>query len=460
MGNVITRKLIDKYCNNSYGMYVEYPHKSAWSEDFGDPDLRAALKSLFSTQKSPPLLLYAHIPFCPKQCYFCTCYSMVTKDYQRVKNYLSYLYREIDLFNDFFSANSITPDFEEIHIGGGSPTYLGEKEFDSLIAKLQSLAKFKHVKEFTIEIDPRVTTKERLLYYHSKGINRISIGVQDFEVSVQKAVNRIQPPELIESLLAHDIRKYFGSVNFDILCGLPRQTLESFKKTIETVVKLAPDRVCIIHLTYSPDLKKHQRLMKESEFPTPYERAMLLDEGARILVNNGYVRIGFDHFAKPTDSLAKAFKRSNVHWNALGYRAGDFIDIIGLGASSANRITERYYSQNFYELPEYQTAIDSGRFPVYRGYKLGKDHIIRRGIMHSLRSYFVLNIGKVEKQHSINFNEYFKGEKLLLEDFAKDGILKLSNTEIAITELGKHFTFLVCRIFDKFNKINRGTDVS
>lgn len=460
MDNLIIKKLIDKYRDNSYGMYVEYPHKSAWSQDFNDSDLRTALKSLFSSKKNPPLLLYAHIPFCPKQCYFCTCYSVVTKDYARVKNYLSYLDREIDLFNDFFTENSITPDFEEIHIGGGSPTYLEDKDFDCLIEKLQSLAKFKQLKEFTIEIDPRVTTQERLLYYHSKGVNRISIGVQDFDSGVQKAVNRIQPPGLIESLLSSDIRKYFVSVNFDILCGLPRQTLESFKKTIETVVKLSPDRVCIIHLTYLPDLKKHQRMMKESEFPTLYDRAMLLDEGARILVNNGYVRIGFDHFAKPTDSLAKAYKSGNVHWNALGYRAGDFIDIIGIGASSSNRITAEYYSQNFYELPEYKEAIGNGRFPVYRGYKLGKDHIIRRDIMHTLRSFFALNIEKIEKQHSINFNEYFKQEFPLLEDFAKDGILKLSKTEIAITELGRHFTFLVCRIFDKFNKINWVTDAS
>ena len=453
----LLKRLIKKYGNNVYTMYVEYPHKSFWSNAFDDTAFRMALEKLFANDKQIPLMLYTHIPFCPKQCFFCTCYSVVTKNYEAVKQYMRSLFGEIDLLCAFFQQRGITPNFTEIHLGGGSPTYLNESEFDLLIEKLELLVDIKRLKEFTIEVDPRAVTKEKLKYYHQKGLSRISLGVQDFDLDVQKAVNRVQPPGLIEALLTPEIRKYFTSgINFDIPCGLPRQTRASFKKTIDKLIELSPDRTCVIYVNYALDLKAHQRLINQSMVPDFYERSVLFHDAAVNLLNNGYERIGFDHFAKKADSLAKAMREKSLHWNGLGYRAGKFLDIIGIGASSASRMTEYYYSQNFYEIENYEAAIANNKFPVYRGYKLDGDIIIRRDVIHRLRSYFCLDFADIEKAFNIDFNEYFKEERFWIDELAKDGIIELSGRGIIITEMGKYFTFLVCRIFDKLNRIKIG----
>jgi len=452
----LLRGLLRKYGDDKLGMYIEYPHKSRWSSGFSGRDYRTALKNLFSSNKDAPLLLYVHIPFCPRQCYFCSCSSVVTRDYERIKRYLQCLYREIDMFREFFESNSITPNFKEIHIGGGSPTCLKEKEFDELVAKLNSLGAIKKAKEFATEVDPRFTKKENLEYYYSKGINRISIGVQDFNTDVQKAVNRVQPLELIEALLEPDVRKKFTSINFDILCGLPRQTRESFNDTIETVIKLSPDRTCLLYLDYAPEVKKHQRFMKESEIPDFYAKSVFFHDALRRLTESGYVRVGFEHFAKSTDELAKAAEMKTLHWNALGYRAGKFLDIIGLGSSSASRITERYYSQNFYAPDEYEAAIMKGDLAIYRSHKLNNDEIIRRDIIYRLRTYFSLDFTDIEKEYSINFKTYFSNEEAMLKALAKDGLLELSENKMGITEVGRYLTHVVCRVFDRFATIKKG----
>ncbi|MEW6558264.1 MAG: oxygen-independent coproporphyrinogen III oxidase [Elusimicrobiota bacterium] len=454
----IMNNLIKKYDVSSAFMYGEYPHKNFWSKKFNDTDFRIALKSVFSYRKDIPLLLYVHIPFCRRRCFYCTCRTFVTNDYERVKDYLNYLYREIDLYHEFFDKNSVMPNFREIHFGGGSPTILYRKEFDQLIEKLQPIVNIKNLDEFTIEIDPRVTTKEDLLYYHLKGINRISLGIQDFDPEVQKAVNRIQPLELTENLLIPDIRKKFKSVNFDIICGLPKQTRESFRKTIDSVIKLSPDRICLLYLIMSPEFSQHQKLMKESELPNAYERTMFFVESHQRLINNGYIDIGVDHFAKPTDDVAKGLKNKTLFWSGLGYTPGRYHDIIGIGTSSASRITDYYYAHNIYAIPDYETSITNSKFPIFRGYKLNDDDVLRRNIIHDLRTYFSLNCRDIEQKYSIEFKKYFKEEKTALEEFAKDSIIELSDDTITITETGKHFAPLVCKVFDKFIRIGKKYD--
>ena len=444
------KKLLDKYDVSKAYMYGEYPHKNYWSRDFNETDYRNGLKELFSTQKNAPLLLYAHIPFCKRQCFYCTCRTFITKDYERVKNYLKNLYAEIDILRDFFYKNSVKPNFREIHIGGGSPTILYRKEFDELIEKLQGIVDIKNLDEFTIEIDPRVTGTDDLLYYHSKGINRISLGIQDFDLEVQKAVNRIQPYELTEKILAADIRKHFKSVNFDIICGLPKQTRETFRKTIDSVIKLSPDRICLLYLIAAPEFSIHQKLMKKSELPNVYERTLYFLEARETLINSGYVNIGVDHFAKPTDAVAIGLKNKTLFWNGLGYTPGRYHSIIGIGTSSAHRISDYYYAHNVYPLADYAASVTQGKFPIYRGYKLNNDDIIRRDIIHHLRTYFSVNFSEFEKKYNIIFKEYFREEKNKLAEFEKDGILMNSDTSINITEIGKNFAPLVCRAFDKF----------
>jgi oxygen-independent coproporphyrinogen-3 oxidase len=440
--------LIQKY-NSEVFMYGEYPHKSFWSFQFDEGDFRTALEGLFSCRKDVPLLLYVHIPFCSQQCFYCTCRTVVTRNYERIKNYLNQLLHEIDLFRNLFDKNSVTPNFREIHIGGGSPTVLHEEEFDLLIDKLQSIADIKNISEFALEIDPRGMTKEKLRYYHSKGINRVSFGVQEFDLDVQKAINRVQPSELLEELLTPEIRNLFTGINFDILCGLPRQTRESFRRTIDTVMKFSPERIALLTMCYSPDFSKHQKLMNESEIPDLYERTILFLESVQTLLNDGYVRIGLEHFAKPTDDLAKAAKNKMLFWCGLGYTPGRYHNVIGLGTSSTS-IISGCYAHNVYELSEYEAAIKGNLFPIYRGHKIRDDDVIRCDIIKTLRSYFSLDYRQIEEKYDIEFEKYFKEEIAALDEFVKDGLVELSDNAITITELGKSFTGFVCRSFDRY----------
>lgn len=446
----IDGNLIRKYGYNAF-MYIEYPHKRYWSEEFNDPDFRIALEELFAGDKNVPLLLYVHMPYCQKQCYFCTCHVEITKDYEMVKNYLNVLYREIDLFLSFFDQRSIRPNFREIHLGGGSPTYIYEEEFNELIEKLGSLVDISGLNEFSIEIDPRRVKRDRLKYYHEKGINRISFGVQDFDLDVQRAVNRVQPAKLTENLLTGEIRKCFKhGINFDIICGLPRQTRETMRRTMQKVVEMSPDRICLNYLDYAPKFAPHQLLMPKAEIPDVYERKVLFLEALEILLGNGYVRTGYDHFAKPTDDVARAMENRTMQWNSLGYTPGRCVDMIGIGVHSYSRVGPDYYSQNVYELESYEAAVARGEFPIYRGHKLNRDDVIRRDIIQQLRSYFRIRYQDVEKKYGIRFREYFKKEETVLEEFARDGIVELSDGGITITELGRQFANLACRSFDKY----------
>lgn len=447
--------LTKKYDTTAF-MYTEYPHKSFWSQEYGDGEFREALMNLFSRNKDKPAMLYVHIPFCEQLCWFCTCHMSITREYEKVKNYLQFLFREIDLLREFFDKNSITPNFQEIHLGGGSPTFVDEKEFDQLIEKLNSIADINGLSEFAIEIDPRRVDKERMKYYHAKGINRISFGVQDFDVEVQKAINRLQPPELIENLLTADVRERFSNgVNFDVICGLPKQTPETMRKTCKRVVQMSPDRVCLNYLHYSPQFAPHQKVMidgsngRPTRLPDFYERKMLFLEALDVLVNNGYVRTGYDHFAKPGDAVAKSMKEGKMQWNELGVTPGRYVDVLGIGVFSMSTLGECYF-QNYYELPDYEAALTSGRFPVYRGHKLTSDDLIRRTVIHTLRNFFSLHFLEVEKRYSIDFKGYFEKELTALEGFVRDGVVELSEDSMTITELGHQFANLVCRTFDKY----------
>jgi len=446
--------LLEKYGINlyNYGSYIynEYPHKSTWTEKFEEKDFRTALKSSFINRKDIPRLLYVHIPFCDKRCSFCLCHTVITNDYDRIKYYLNNLFNEINLLKKFFDENSITPEFQKIHIGGGSPTILHEPEFTELINNLQSIADIKSIKDFAIEIDPRTANEEKMILYHDLGINRISFGIQDFNDEVQKAINRVQPLESIERLISPNIRKYFDSVNFDILCGLPKQTRDSFRETIDTTLNLSPDRIMLMFLTYSPDVKKHQKLMKESEMPSMNERMEYWNEACQTLIDNGYIRIGADAFAKPTDDLAIALKNKELHWDSLGFGSGKCLSIIGLGAGSSSDIKLDHYSQHAYSISEYNAALADDKIPIFRGHTLNCDDIIRREIIHNLRCYFTQNYYDIEEKHDIEFKKYFNKEMDLLDKFVKDGMIELTDNSITINESGKHFVGFVGKAFDKY----------
>jgi len=415
-------EITKKYGTTGF-MYTEYPHKRFWSTKPQRHDLSLN-----------PSMLYIHIPYCPKLCYFCTCHMSITQDYSKIQHYLKYLYKELKL------VKLLHPNINEVHLGGGSPTMLKRPEFFELVENIGKVVDIKKLEEFTIEIDPRRVDEVMMHYYADKGINRISFGVQDFDLEVQKAVNRVQPAYLTDKLLTPSIRKRFkNGVNFDIICGLPKQTVNTMRETCREILRLAPDRICLNYLHYSPEMAKHQKLM--GELPDFEHRKELFVEALKMLILDGaYVRTGYDHFAKKSDANAKATSNGKAGWNSMGTTPGRVYDVIGVGVSAISLLSYHYF-QNFYELKDYEEALDNGKFPIYRGHILSYDDNTRKDVIQNLRSYFHVDV--LDK-------EYFKDEFKILKEFELDGIVSITGTQIIVVE--REYTNLVCRVFDKYYK--------
>jgi oxygen-independent coproporphyrinogen III oxidase len=460
-------ELIEKYsCGN---MYVSYPHASKWTEQFGPEDHSEALLTMCPDKVVPPTLFYVHIPFCAELCYFCLCHKTITSNEDRINHYMGYLYREIDLLKESFEKNSLTPNFKEIHLGGGSPTILTMPEFDKLFDKLSGILDIDSLFELTLEVDPRIVTEEMLHYYHDKGITRLSFGIQDFDVDVGKAVNRINPPEMLEKLLTPSIRDKFPSINFDILCGLPNQTLKTFKRTIDQVNCFAPSRIDMAFVNYTTKSQKNQKLISKSDCPTDVSTHRLFLQAKEQLLEQGYVCIGFDHFALPGDRQVEHLSKKTLRWITLGYAPGEITNMIGVGVGSSMRISNYYYAQNEYGYEEYESAIDAGQLPIYRGMELTENDVLRRRIIEEFRCYSRINKPNLEVRFNINFDQYFAGELEILQEFAEDQIVEITEDEILLTPMGSLFMNNVCRLWDsyspdhlipdKFFKKNIGVDV-
>ena len=448
--------LIKQYGSSAF-MYTQYPHKRFWAGTSGsDEKYKSALISLSRENTSKRALLYIHIPYCQQLCYFCTCHMSITKNYNKVKDYMQHLYKEIDMFAKFVSDNDIALSVKEIHLGGGSPTFVEVPEFDILCEKLNNIVNLQDLDEFAIEVDPRRVDKKRIRYYAEKGINRISLGVQDFDINVQNAINRVQPVKLIEDLFTEEIKNLFpNGISFDIICGLPNQTLETIKMTAKECARLAPDRICLNFLHYAPRFAPHQEIMKDGKnnrpenLPDFYERKELFKEAQKILELSDYVRTGYDHFAKSTDKVSLAMKEGKMHWNSLGVTPGEYTNIIGLGVSSESTIDNKYF-QNYYNLEEYQSSIENNTFSIYRSHELSKDDIIRKDVIQKIRNYFQVDIKQIEAEYGISFKDYFSKETEDLKIFEKDGILDVINGVVKLNDFGRQFTNIVCRSFDKY----------
>ena len=299
--------------------YTSYPAVGQWSKNFKATDYKSALDNLFLNDKDVPLALYLHYPFCPELCSYCCCYVVISKDQERMKSFSKYLLDEINIFIEYFRKNSITPNIKEIHLGGGSPNVMDEAEFSQLVSKLGELVDISSLDQFALEIDVRSVDHEKTIFFHDQGINRISFGVQDFNPEVQKAVNRVQPTELIERLLTPDIRDRFQSVNFDIMWGLPKQNRQTFRETIKTLKHFSPDRITLLHYGHYPEVYKHQSLINLSDIPGEFEKTMMNFEAIKDLEENGYELIGLDHLAKNGDELAEWKKDKVLNRGFIGY---------------------------------------------------------------------------------------------------------------------------------------------
>lgn len=445
----LTPELVQKY-EVKGSFYTDYPPSGLWLKSYTDKDYITALKGLTEKTEKPPLILYVHFPFCKVQCLYCQCYMLITHDTAKIRYFLEHLYKEIDLLVEFFRHHSYQPLIKEIHLGGGSPSYMDKQEFDGLIDNLKKLADIEKLDEFTIEIDPRTVDEDMMHYYADKGINRISFGAQEFDLDVQKAVNRVQPAEMIEKLMKPEIRRKFKSVNFDLIYGMPKSTRQTFKDTINTTLKLSPDRIALCVLGYRPDVFTYQRALKQSDLPDPYERTLMNKDAIQTLEQNEYVRIGLDHFAKSSDDNAIAMKEKRLHRSPLGYTPGRCKDMIAIGPSGMSRINN-YYFQNIYSLEEYYVAIDEDRFPILRGYKLSNDQVIRREVMYQILSYFNLNYVEFGKRFNIDFKEYFRYEIERLKEFLKEDLIELKDDGIYVTPTGKFFLRHIVQVFDNLD---------
>lgn len=441
--------LLKKYDVEAFD-YVEYPHKSSWSSAIGHGDFAASLRDLVRTRPQAPVLLYIHIPFCEQLCLFCTCHRQITHDYGKATAYLENLFAEIDLLRSHCEQAGGLPNITDVFFGGGSPTFLREPEFEALKAKLSTIVDFSRTREVAIEIDPRRVDVERLRFYHRQGVTRLSFGVQDFDPDVQVAIDRVQPAELMEALLTPEIRSLFPSVNFDLLCGLPRQTRQTVARTIDKVVRLRPDRITLTYLHYSPKFHQHQvRMNRDGLIPDFYDRKVIFVEAMGRLLDAGYIRTGFEHLAWPTDSVAKAFLAGKADYNPLGAYEGEYADTIGIGRSAYSSIGDNSF-QSTYEQDEYRGALARGEFPVFRGFVAGPDDLMRRRLIKTLRTYFVIDIPEFEQLFGIEFRAHFARELGVLAEFIADGLVELDERSLRLTEDGMHFSALVCSVFDKY----------
>lgn len=438
--------LIKKYETKRIPYYTSYPTGGQWLNNFNHSRFVDSLRKSANPGDKVPMALYIHFPFCKQLCFYCCCIKIITNNRDNISRYMGYLHKEIDLFLNICEHAGIEPDIREIHLGGGTPTYMTRNEFSLLIDKFSTFVNLKSLSEFVLEIDPRTVDKDDVHFYLDKGINRISFGIQDFDANVQQAINRIQPVELIEPLLSSDVRP--KSVNFDLIYGLPFSTRQSFNNTIEIVKQLNPDRLAIYNYDHTPDIHSNMRAISTANLPDLEQKTLMYFDSVVNLLSAGYEYVGIDHFAKSSDSLAKAYRENTIWRNLNGYTVDrDYNFEIGLGMSSISAYSN-YYSQNRKQLPDYYNSLDNHHFPVLRGIELNNDDCIRRDVILTLLCRHRLNFVEIEIKFSIDFREYFCSELEMMQESVDDGLSVITETSIIITEFGKMFAHHVCKYFD------------
>lgn len=434
------QELIAKY-NVSGPRYTSYPTALQFTEEFDQASFIGAI----TEPSDKKLSLYIHIPFCSNICYYCACNKVITKDSSRSLEYLDYLKKEIGLVGKTINNKKV----QQLHFGGGTPTFLENPQIESVLTELNKYFKFTADAELSIEIDPRTVESERLRELSAMGFNRVSIGVQDFDPKVQVAVNRVQDEAQIEALLntARDLN--IPSINMDLIYGLPLQTAENFAKTIERVIELKPDRISMFNYAHLPHRFKPQRRINEYDLPAASEKIEIFSNSLERLTEAGYIFIGMDHFALPKDPLAQAQDVGKLHRNFQGYTTHADNDTLALGVSAISNINN-VYSQNHTTLDKYYSSLDQEFLPIWRGYQSDSDDILRKEVIMSLICNFYLDIELVEKDYQLGFFDYFDYEQDELKALSEQGLIEFSKSAIKVTEQGKLFIRNICMVFDKF----------
>lgn len=430
--------------------YTSYPTADRFVEAFTEGDYIQALEQRRAGSLALPLSLYVHVPFCESVCYYCACNKVITKHHERAAEYLRYLGREVELqVQHFGKGHSVS----QLHLGGGTPTFLSDVELEDLMAMIRRNFTLVPGGEYSIEVDPRTVTDQRLQTLARLGFNRLSFGVQDFDPAVQKAVHRVQPAEQVFALVETARKIGFESVNVDLIYGLPLQTPESFTRTLAQVNQLRPDRIALYAYAHLPSRFKPQRRIISAELPSPGDKLSMLSMSLDAMSDAGYVYVGMDHFALPTDALAVAKRQGRLHRNFQGYSTQPDCDLIALGVSAIGRIGATY-SQNAKTLEEYYDALDQARLPIVRGLALTRDDLLRRSVIMSIMCQGALQYESIELGHLIDFKSYFSKELETLSGLAEHGLLTIDASGVQVTATGWYLVRAIAMVFDKHLQVD------
>ena len=443
--SAVSLELLHRY-NVPGPRYTSYPTAPMWKEGFTAADYGRVLEQSSAAESPAPLSLYVHLPFCEKLCYFCGCTVVITgREHALEDSYLTTLEREID-----WVADRVGPDRPVIqfHLGGGTPTYFTPERLVRLGRKFRSRFRFAEDAEVGVEVDPRVTSCEHLLTLGKLGFNRLSMGVQDFDPRVQVAINRVQPYDDTRRLVEQARALGFPSVNMDLIFGLPFQTPESFSDTIDKVVAIGPDRLAVYSYANVPWMKKHQSVL-EPHLPDERTKFEIFRTALERFTGAGFEYIGMDHFARPTDELARARADRTLHRNFQGYTTKAGTDLIGFGMSAIGAVGPTYV-QSRRDLGPYQQAIASDGAATFRGFRLSQDDLLRRRVISNILCHGVVSKPEIEREFSIRFDETFADALERLEPAAQDGLVELSPRDVRATALGRVFLRNLAMPFDAY----------
>lgn len=433
--------------------YTSYPTADRFVEAFGEDDYVLALQQRRQGAGglASPLSVYVHIPFCQSLCYYCACNKIITRHPERAEVYLRYLYRELELHTVQCGKGQV---ISQLHLGGGTPTFLSDEGLRGLMGTLRQNFTLAPGGEYSIEVDPRTVDADRLALLAELGFNRLSFGVQDFDAEVQKAVNRIQPTEQVFSLVAAARRLGFESINVDLIYGLPRQTPESFDRTLAQVAELRPDRIALYAYAHLPERFKPQRRIIAIDLPGAPAKVSMLSRSLAAFSEAGYVYVGMDHFALPDDALAVAKRQGRLHRNFQGYSTQPDCDLIALGVSAIGRVGATY-SQNAKTLDEYYDLLDQGRLPIVRGLALSRDDLVRRAAIMALMCQGELLFEPLEQAWLVDFRACFAAELEQLSEMQEQGLVETSDEGVRVTPMGWYFIRGIAMVFDRYLQADR-----
>ncbi|MCB4748025.1 MAG: oxygen-independent coproporphyrinogen III oxidase [Sulfurovum sp.] len=422
--------------------YTSYPTALEFSNNFTYENYIKYLK-----KGDEKLSLYIHLPFCRSACYFCGCNVVFTSKEEKLSTYIEYLKKEINILAKYLDTSREVIQF---HFGGGTPTFYKAFELDEIISYIKKVfPNWSKDAEISVEIDPRFFNEAQMKIFKKYGFNRISFGVQDFDPKVQKEIHRIQPYDLTKAAVDLARKHGINSINIDLIYGMPYQTFESFKNTLQKAFTLMPDRLAVFNYAHVPWLKKTMRKFDETTLPSPDIKLQIFQYTIDFFENNGYKMVGMDHFAKPEDELFGAISKGELHRNFQGYTTKGGANLIGIGLTSIGE-GSHYYAQNTKDMKAYEMAIDAGRLPFEKGISLSNDDYLRKAVIMELMANFSIDIKRIEKEHSIDFKSYFKDALTELQEFVNAGLVTITNEKISISSTGTLLIRNIAMPFDVY----------